>query len=77
MCALQAAIGGWHCLAVDDQGRAYAWGMLFVSSMISFLITRVRNLYLNHYTTKRSIVCIYQVSSTLNYSLTSNDHILI
>ncbi|KAM7280161.1 hypothetical protein ACFE04_007295 [Oxalis oulophora] len=23
---LQAAIGGWHCLAVDDQGRAYAWG---------------------------------------------------
>ncbi|XP_010498199.1 PREDICTED: ultraviolet-B receptor UVR8-like [Camelina sativa] len=22
----QAAIGGWHCLAVDDQGRAYAWG---------------------------------------------------
>ncbi|WOL20075.1 ultraviolet-B receptor UVR8 [Canna indica] len=23
----QAAIGGWHCLAVDDQGRAYAWGM--------------------------------------------------
>lgn len=24
---LQAAIGGWHCLAVDEQGRAYAWGM--------------------------------------------------
>ncbi|KAK3035227.1 hypothetical protein RJ639_033861 [Escallonia herrerae] len=23
---VQAAIGGWHCLAVDDQGRAYAWG---------------------------------------------------
>lgn len=23
----QAAIGGWHCLAVDDQGQAYAWGM--------------------------------------------------
>lgn len=23
----QAAIGGWHCLAVDDQGHAYAWGM--------------------------------------------------
>ncbi|KAL5995732.1 hypothetical protein ACLOJK_025801 [Asimina triloba] len=23
---IQAAIGGWHCLAVDDQGRAYAWG---------------------------------------------------
>ncbi|KAL6135401.1 hypothetical protein ACLB2K_067629 [Fragaria x ananassa] len=22
----KAAIGGWHCLAVDDQGRAYAWG---------------------------------------------------
>ncbi|KAF9663963.1 hypothetical protein SADUNF_Sadunf17G0106700 [Salix dunnii] len=22
---VQAAIGGWHCLAVDDQGRAYAW----------------------------------------------------
>lgn len=24
----QAAIGGWHCLAVDDQGRAYAWGIV-------------------------------------------------
>ncbi|KAL5719895.1 hypothetical protein ACHQM5_012622 [Ranunculus cassubicifolius] len=23
---VQAAIGGWHCLAVNDQGRAYAWG---------------------------------------------------
>eukprot|EP00252_Welwitschia_mirabilis_P008229 TRINITY_DN1997_c0_g1_i1.p1 TRINITY_DN1997_c0_g1~~TRINITY_DN1997_c0_g1_i1.p1 ORF type:complete len:395 (-),score=50.19 TRINITY_DN1997_c0_g1_i1:384-1568(-) len=23
---LQAAIGGWHCLAVDDHGQAYAWG---------------------------------------------------
>ncbi|XP_022862564.1 ultraviolet-B receptor UVR8-like [Olea europaea var. sylvestris] len=23
---VQAAIGGWHCLAVDDQGQAYAWG---------------------------------------------------
>ncbi|AQK52437.1 regulator of chromosome condensation3 [Zea mays] len=23
---VQAAIGGWHCLAVDDKGRAYAWG---------------------------------------------------
>ncbi|MQM07717.1 hypothetical protein Taro_040559 [Colocasia esculenta] len=23
---IQAAIGGWHCLAVDDQGHAYAWG---------------------------------------------------
>ncbi|KAK8928396.1 Ultraviolet-B receptor UVR8 [Platanthera zijinensis] len=23
---VQAAIGGWHCIAVDDQGRAYAWG---------------------------------------------------
>nr|CAD1826702.1 unnamed protein product [Ananas comosus var. bracteatus] len=23
---VQAAIGGWHCLAVDDNGRAYAWG---------------------------------------------------
>ncbi|XP_043693082.1 ultraviolet-B receptor UVR8-like [Telopea speciosissima] len=23
---VQAAIGGWHCLAVDDHGRAYAWG---------------------------------------------------
>ncbi|KAE8695254.1 hypothetical protein F3Y22_tig00110729pilonHSYRG00172 [Hibiscus syriacus] len=23
---VQAAIGGWHCLAVDDEGRAYAWG---------------------------------------------------
>lgn len=22
----QAAIGGWHCLAVDEDGRAYAWG---------------------------------------------------
>lgn len=22
----QAAIGGWHCLAVDTNGRAYAWG---------------------------------------------------
>ncbi|KAF6141752.1 hypothetical protein GIB67_027930 [Kingdonia uniflora] len=25
---LLVAIGGWHCLAVDDQGRVYAWGML-------------------------------------------------
>mmetsp|Transcript_5358 Transcript_5358/g.15331 ORF Transcript_5358/g.15331 Transcript_5358/m.15331 type:complete len:664 (+) Transcript_5358:598-2589(+) len=23
---VQAAIGGWHCLAVDDQGQAYAFG---------------------------------------------------
>ncbi|KAG6524509.1 hypothetical protein ZIOFF_014421 [Zingiber officinale] len=23
---VQAAIGGWHCLAVDNEGRAYAWG---------------------------------------------------
>ncbi|GBG62459.1 hypothetical protein CBR_g30780 [Chara braunii] len=23
---VQAAIGGWHCLAVDVEGRAYAWG---------------------------------------------------
>ncbi|XWS30697.1 hypothetical protein CRYUN_Cryun23aG0009500 [Craigia yunnanensis] len=23
---VQAAIGGWHCLAVDGEGRAYAWG---------------------------------------------------
>lgn len=23
---VQAAIGGWHCLAVDEEGRAYAWG---------------------------------------------------
>ncbi|CAM6090961.1 unnamed protein product [Calypogeia fissa] len=23
---VQAAIGGWHCLAVDETGRAYAWG---------------------------------------------------
>ncbi|KAI5072492.1 hypothetical protein GOP47_0012598 [Adiantum capillus-veneris] len=23
---VQAAIGGWHCLAVDTDGRAYAWG---------------------------------------------------
>lgn len=23
---VQAAVDGWHCLAVDDQGRAYAWG---------------------------------------------------
>ncbi|XP_073038999.1 uncharacterized protein [Primulina eburnea] len=23
---IQAAIGGWHCLSVDEQGRAYAWG---------------------------------------------------
>eukprot|EP00850_Spirogloea_muscicola_P011676 SM000073S21452 [mRNA] locus=s73:347175:350501:- [translate_table: standard] len=26
VCIVQAAIGGWHCLAVDDGGRAYAWG---------------------------------------------------
>ena len=26
LCWFQAAIGGWHCLAVDDKGRAYAWG---------------------------------------------------
>lgn len=30
----QAAIGGWHCLAVDDQGRAYAWGM---SSLVHYV----------------------------------------
>ncbi|KAJ7565806.1 hypothetical protein O6H91_02G076100 [Diphasiastrum complanatum] len=23
---VQAAIGGWHCLAVDEEGRTYAWG---------------------------------------------------
>eukprot|EP00897_Mesotaenium_endlicherianum_P008172 jgi/Mesen1/7383/ME000382S06587 len=23
---VQAAIGGWHCLAVDDSGAVYAWG---------------------------------------------------
>eukprot|EP00271_Cylindrocystis_brebissonii_P001995 TRINITY_DN1234_c0_g2_i1.p1 TRINITY_DN1234_c0_g2~~TRINITY_DN1234_c0_g2_i1.p1 ORF type:complete len:774 (+),score=158.02 TRINITY_DN1234_c0_g2_i1:215-2536(+) len=23
---VQAAIGGWHCLAVDEQGQVYAWG---------------------------------------------------
>ncbi|KAK9819733.1 hypothetical protein WJX72_001724 [[Myrmecia] bisecta] len=23
---LQTSIGGWHCLAVDDKGQAYAWG---------------------------------------------------
>jgi hypothetical protein len=22
----QAAIGGWHCLALDDDGQTYAWG---------------------------------------------------
>lgn len=22
----QVAIGGWHCLAVDSTGQAYAWG---------------------------------------------------
>jgi alpha-tubulin suppressor-like RCC1 family protein len=22
----QAAIGGWHVLAVDDQGQCWAWG---------------------------------------------------
>ncbi|KAF7130683.1 hypothetical protein RHSIM_Rhsim10G0063200 [Rhododendron simsii] len=27
---VQAAIGGWHCLAVDDQGRAYAWGIILL-----------------------------------------------
>lgn len=25
---VQAAIGGWHCLAVDADGCAYAWGLL-------------------------------------------------
>eukprot|EP00210_Caulerpa_lentillifera_P006549 g6254.t1 len=23
---IQAAIGGWHCLALDNEGRVYAWG---------------------------------------------------
>ncbi|KAK9811056.1 hypothetical protein WJX73_009758 [Symbiochloris irregularis] len=23
---VQVAIGGWHCLAVNDEGQAYAWG---------------------------------------------------
>ncbi|GAB4832256.1 hypothetical protein Ancab_006271 [Ancistrocladus abbreviatus] len=25
---VQAAIGGWHCLAVDDPGCAYAWAIM-------------------------------------------------
>lgn len=25
-CVIQAAIGGWHCLAVTDNYQAYAWG---------------------------------------------------
>lgn len=24
--ALQAAIGGWHCLALDAEGQVYCWG---------------------------------------------------
>lgn len=23
---VQVALGGWHCLALDDEGRVYAWG---------------------------------------------------
>lgn len=23
---LQAAIGGWHCLALSEEGQVYAWG---------------------------------------------------
>ena len=23
---VQAAIGGWHCLARDEEGKVYAWG---------------------------------------------------
>lgn len=23
---LQTAIGGWHCLALDDAGQMFAWG---------------------------------------------------
>jgi alpha-tubulin suppressor-like RCC1 family protein len=23
---LQAAIGGWHCLALSDGGQVYCWG---------------------------------------------------
>ncbi len=23
---VQAAIGGWHCLAVSAEGQAYSWG---------------------------------------------------
>lgn len=27
MCAaVQAAIGGWHCLALSDEGQVYCWG---------------------------------------------------
>lgn len=25
-CAPQAAIGGWHCLALDADGQVYCWG---------------------------------------------------
>lgn len=35
----QAAIGGWHCLAVDDQGRAYAWGMHIPLDFYLLIIT--------------------------------------
>ncbi|CAN1241123.1 Ultraviolet-B receptor UVR8 [Linum perenne] len=35
---VQAALGGWHCLAVDDQGRAYAWGMyMYISNSTSLI----------------------------------------
>jgi alpha-tubulin suppressor-like RCC1 family protein len=23
---VQAALGGWHCLALDDAGQVHAWG---------------------------------------------------
>jgi alpha-tubulin suppressor-like RCC1 family protein len=26
MMPVQAAIGGWHCLALSDEGQVYCWG---------------------------------------------------
>jgi alpha-tubulin suppressor-like RCC1 family protein len=40
----QAAIGGWHCLAVDEDGRAYAWGkchyepILFLEGIRTYIV---------------------------------------
>lgn len=51
----QAAIGGWHCLAVDDQGRAYAWGMeqerektMLLLIVIELLCSKLHDTFVNN-----------------------------
>ncbi|KAG6501090.1 hypothetical protein ZIOFF_040958 [Zingiber officinale] len=41
---VQDAIGGWHCLAVDNQGRAYAWGIRKMEKLLQDEKSDKRNL---------------------------------